>query len=77
MIYLSHFEFPSKEREYDFIFAQKRTCYDTYYPFLLSMRGAKIYDMDEEIVDVKKWTELANVRSYYEFFKRHEKEFEE
>ena len=41
------------------------------------MRGAKIYDMDEEIVDVKKWTELANVRSYYEFFKRHEKEFEE
>ena len=33
MVYLSHFEFPSKEREYDFILAQKRTCYDTYYPF--------------------------------------------
>ena len=35
----------------------------------------KIYDMDEEVVDVKRWTQLENVRAYYEFFKRHEKEF--
>lgn len=47
----------------------------THSPFLLSMRGAKIYDMDEEVVDVKKWTELSNVRAYYEFFKKHEHEF--
>lgn len=47
----------------------------THSPFLLSMRGAKIYDMDEEVVDVKKWTELSNVRAYFEFFKKHEKEF--
>jgi len=47
----------------------------THSPFLLSMRGAKIYDMDEEIVDVKRWTQLENVRAYYEFFKKHEKEF--
>lgn len=47
----------------------------THSPFLLSMRGAKIYDMDEEIVDVKRWTELKNVRAYYEFFRKHEKEF--
>lgn len=47
----------------------------THSPFLLSMKGAKIYDMDEEVVDVKRWTELANVRAYYEFFKQHEKEF--
>ena len=47
----------------------------THSPFLLSMRGAKIYDMDEEIVDVKKWTELKNVRAYYEFFKKHENDF--
>jgi len=39
------------------------------------MRGAKIYDMDVDPVDVKRWTELANVRAYYEFFKRHESEF--
>ena len=49
----------------------------THSPFLLSMRGAKIYDMDEDVVDVKKWTKLSNVRAYYEFFKRHEKSFEE
>ena len=47
----------------------------THSPFLLSLRGAKIYDLDEDPVDVKKWTDLANVRSYYEFFKKHEKEF--
>lgn len=46
----------------------------THSPFLLSMRGAKIYDMDEDPIDVKRWTELANVRAYYEFFKKHESE---
>ena len=39
------------------------------------MKGAKIYDMDEETVDIKKWTELSNVREYYEFFKKYEKDF--
>jgi len=47
----------------------------THSPFLLSMKGAKIYDLDEEVVDVKRWTELANVRAYYNFFKKYEKEF--
>ena len=47
----------------------------THSPFLLSMRGAKIYDLDEEIVDVKRWSELENVRAYYEFFKKHEEAF--
>ncbi|MDE6204388.1 MAG: AAA family ATPase, partial [Lachnospiraceae bacterium] len=46
----------------------------THSPFLLSMKGAKIYDMDEERVDVKRWSELENVRAYYEFFKKHERE---
>lgn len=48
----------------------------THSPFLLSMKGAKIYDMDEEVVDVKRWSELKNVRAYYDFFKKHESEFE-
>lgn len=48
----------------------------THSPFLLSMKGAKIYDLDEEIVDVKRWYELENVREYYAFFKKHEREFE-
>ena len=47
----------------------------THSPFLLSMNGAKIYDTDEEPVDVKRWTELDNVRAYYDFFKKHEHEF--
>lgn len=48
----------------------------THSPFLLSMRNAKIYDMDEEPVYVKKWTDLGNVRAYYDFFKKHVDEFE-
>lgn len=47
----------------------------THSPFLLSMRSAKIYDLDENPVDVKRWTELGNVRAYYEFFKKHDGEF--
>ncbi len=49
----------------------------THSPFLLSMRGAKIYDMDEETVDVKRWTELANVRAYFDFFMKYRREFGE
>lgn len=48
----------------------------THSPFLLSMRGAKIYDLDEEPVDVRKWTQLGNARAFYDFFKMHEREFQ-
>ena len=47
----------------------------THSPFLLAMKGAKIYDLDSIPVNAKPWTELENVRAYYEFFKIHEKEF--
>lgn len=47
----------------------------THSPFLLSMRGAKIYDMDASPVDVKYWTELESVRTYQQFFKKHEQDF--
>ena len=47
----------------------------THSPFVLAIRGAKIYDLDEEPVDVKRWTELENVRAYYDFFKKHASEF--
>jgi len=47
----------------------------THSPFLLAMGGAKIYDLDGKPVDVKRWTELENVRTYYEFFKRYENDF--
>jgi len=48
----------------------------THSPFLLSLPNAKIYDMDEDPVDVKKWTQLPGIRVYHEFFQKHEKEFQ-
>ena len=47
----------------------------THSSFLLSLHGAKIYDLDSDPVDVRRWTQLENVRTYYDFFKRHENEF--
>ncbi len=47
----------------------------THSPFLLALRGAKIYDLDENPVDIKRWTDLENVRVYYDFFRKHDKEF--
>lgn len=47
----------------------------THSPFILSLKGAKIYDLDENPVDIKRWTDLDNVRQYYNFFKNHENEF--
>lgn len=47
----------------------------THSPFLLSLRGARVYDFDESPAAVRKWNELPNVRAYYDFFKEHEKEF--
>ena len=48
MIYLSHFEFPGREREYDFTMGLKYTCYDTVYPFLvLSEHQLKMLDFEE------------------------------
>ena len=43
----------------------------THSPFLLSMRGAKIYDLDADPVRTNRWTELPAVRAYYDFFLRH------
>ena len=47
----------------------------THSPFLLSMRGAKIYNLDQNPATIERWTELENVRTYFDFFKSHEKEF--
>ena len=48
----------------------------THSPFLLSIKGAKVYDLDSSPVEAKRWTELENVRIYHEFFEEHKKEFE-
>ena len=48
----------------------------THSPFLLSMKGAKIYDLDAAPAAVRPWTELPNVRLYHDFFEAHREEFE-
>lgn len=48
----------------------------THSPFMLSLRDAIIYDLDERPMVEKRWTELHNVRVYHEFFKEHQSEFE-
>ena len=49
----------------------------THSPVLLAMPEAVIYDLDEVPVRTKKWTELPNVRRFYEFFEEHRDEFAE
>ena len=48
----------------------------THSPFVLSMAGATLYDLDSRPAARNKWTQLKNVRAYYDFFKEHEREFE-
>jgi len=38
MIYLDWFTFPDEEVEFDFFMRQKRTCYDSFYPFQILSR---------------------------------------
>ena len=49
----------------------------THSPFLLSMRGAKVYDLDTVPVRERRWTELPSVRTYYDFFRSLKHEFGE
>lgn len=49
----------------------------THSPFLMALRGAKVYHLDENPAQVRKWTELPNIRAYWEFFKAHEGEMDE
>ena len=48
----------------------------THSPFMLGTLNAKIYNLDTKEYDIAKWSELENVRYFYDFFKKHEKEFE-
>lgn len=48
----------------------------THSPFLLAMRGARIYDLDADPVVRRKWTELPAVRAYFDFFTSHAADFQ-
>ena len=47
----------------------------THSPILLSMKNAKIYNLDSRPASICNWTELPNVRKYFEFFMEHKDEF--
>ena len=49
----------------------------THSPFLLAMRGARIYDMEADPIIPRRWTELPAVRAYHDFFKQHADAFKE
>ena len=47
MLYLSRFAFPDSDEEFDFGYSQKRTCYDTFYPFgVLSPKGLELLEFE-------------------------------
>lgn len=48
----------------------------THSPFLLSMQGAAIYDLDAAPPRIRPWTEIKNVRIYHDFFYEHQGAFE-
>ena len=72
---------PSKQLELKQFLEEEARFFDcqfiiaTHSPFLLSLRGAKIYDFDGDPVDVKRWTQLNSVKAYFEFFEAHRREF--
>lgn len=45
-------------------------------PFMLSMQGARIYDLDHNPVWQREWYELENMKAYYQLFQRYGKWFE-
>ena len=47
----------------------------THSPFLLAMKGAKIYDLDRVPVSPVRWTETRNAQLYHAFFDAHAREF--
>lgn len=47
----------------------------THSPIFLSLEKAKIYNLDDYPVSVCKWTQLPNVRKYFDFFMSHKEEF--
>jgi predicted ATPase len=44
--------------------------------FLLSMRGARIYNLDADPVQQQVWTQLDHVQAYYRFFQEKKREFD-
>lgn len=48
----------------------------THSPFVMSLKGALIYDLDSIPVETKPWYELENMKLYYQLFKANQNKFE-
>ena len=48
----------------------------THSPFMLGTLNARIYNLDTRELEVSRWTELENVRYFYQFFEKHRHEFQ-
>ena len=48
----------------------------THSPFLLSLEGARVYDLDTSPAVPADWTKLPNVRVLYDFFEEHKDAFD-
>lgn len=66
----------------DFLTESVRYCgnqlvISTHSPFLLAIPDAKIIDLDDFSRIAESWTRMKNPRTWYDFFKKHAREFEE
>ena len=48
----------------------------THSPFMLGTLHAKIYNLYSSELEEAKWTELENMRYFFDFFQKHKGEFE-
>lgn len=49
----------------------------THSPFMLGTLNARIYNLDSRNLEATKWTELENIKYFYNFFAEHKHEFVE
>ncbi len=47
----------------------------THSPFMLGTLHGRIYDLDSPDVDIREWTDLENVRYFFDFFQKHAEAF--
>ncbi len=47
----------------------------THSPFMLGTLNAKIYNLDTKDMETVKWTELENIKYFFDFFEKHRNEF--
>ncbi len=64
--------------EYLYGFARAEKCQliiASHSPFILSIPGARIYNLDSDPISVQPWYELENMRCYFDLFNHHRPDF--